>query len=170
MIRVRKHVVLLMGIFLLAIGEWGGNSTSGGSGSGKQIVSVATVQPDSHPISIGLRAMKDYIEQNLGDKYEVKIYYNSIMGDNTQALELLQIGTLNLVGNEGSNLESFDNMYKIFGMPYLFNDEASFRKCMNTESFANEIYKCTRSKGIEGVTWFPQWSKYLFCNTGLYTG
>ena len=81
MIRVRKHVVLLMGIFLLAIGGVGcSNSTSGGSGSGKQIVSVATVQPDSHPISIGLRAMKDYIEQNLGDKYEVKIYYNSIMG------------------------------------------------------------------------------------------
>lgn len=170
MIRVRKHIVLLMGIFLLAIGGTGcSNSTSGGSGSGKQIVSVATVQPDSHPISIGLMAMKDYIEQNLGDKYEVKIYYNSIMGDNTQALELLQMGTLNLVATSGSNLESFDNMYKIFGMPSLFNDEASFRKCMNTESFANEIYKCTRNKGIEGVTWFANGVNNIYSVTPIYT-
>lgn len=134
-----------------------------------RIVSIATVQPKNHPISIGLEAMGDYLSENLGDSYEVQVYYNGIMGGNTQALELLQLGTLDIVATSGSNLESFDNTYKIFGVPYLFKDEASFRKCMDDEEFINQIYNSTIDNGIQGVAWFANGVNNIYSTKPIYT-
>ncbi|MEY8337659.1 TRAP transporter substrate-binding protein DctP [Lachnospiraceae bacterium 62-35] len=151
---MRRMTAAILSI-ILAFGLAGCTSSSNTGALGqKKIVNIATVQPESHPISIGLRAFQGYIQEELGDKYEVKIYYNGIMGDNSQALELLQMGTLNLVATSGSNLESFDDTYKIFGLPYLFKDEESFRKCMMDKEFSDAIYQCTADKGIQGVAWF----------------
>lgn len=145
-------------------------ATSGnGSAAGKKIISIATVQPENHPISHGLRAMKEYVETELGDNCEVHIFYNGIMGDNSQALELLQMGTLNLVATSGSNLEAFSNTYKIFGIPYMFDNEQSFRACMNTPEFIEPVYNCTKEKGIQGVTWFANGVNNIYCTKPVYT-
>lgn len=120
----------------------------------KRILSVASVQPDSHPIVSGLNEFKRYIEDRLGDKYEVRVYTNGVIGGNSEALELLQMGSLDMVVTSGSNLEAFADEYKIFSVPYLFENEKSFRKIMDTDQFANTIYNSTTDKGLQGVTWF----------------
>lgn len=166
---MRKRTAVMLSI-LLALGLTGCASSSGTGVSGsKKIVNIATVQPESHPISIGLRAFQDYIQEELGNEYEVKIYYNGIMGDNSQALELLQMGTLNLVATSGSNLESFDDTYKIFGIPYLFQNEESFRKCMTDADFSHRIYDCTIDKGIQGVAWFANGVNNIYSTKPIRT-
>ncbi|NYF25630.1 TRAP transporter substrate-binding protein [Sporosarcina sp. JAI121] len=120
----------------------------------KRIISIATVQPEDHPITLGLNALQEYVEEELGDRLEIRIYKNGVIGGNSEALELLQMGSLDMVVTSGSNLEAFADEYKIFSLPYLFNDEASFRKVMGEEEFVNKIYNSTAAKGIQGVTWF----------------
>lgn len=134
----------------------------------QQIISVATVQPENHPISIGLEAFQKYIEERLGEHYEVKIYHNGVMGGNSQALELLQMGSLDLVATSGSNLESFNDTYKIFGLPYLFEDEEHFRNCMNDEQFSQTIYNSTVDKGIKGVTWFANGVNNIYSSKPIH--
>lgn len=141
----------------------------GASGSGKRIVSVATVQPLAHPVSVGLRSFRDFIAERMGDEFEVRIYYNGVMGGNSEALELLQMGTLNLVATSGSNLEAFNNIYKIFGLPYLFKDEESFRRCMNDPRFIDAVYDCTAEKGIEGVAWFANGVNNIYAFKPVHT-
>lgn len=170
---MKKLTAVIISVFL-AVGlagcstATGSNSASGNIGEKKRIVSIATVQPEDHPISIGLYALRDYINEQIGDQVEVKIYFNGIMGGNSQALELLQMGTLDLVATSGSNLESFDDTYKIFGLPYLFDNEASFRKCMNDEEFINAIYNCTADKGIQGVAWFANGVNNIYSSRPIY--
>lgn len=135
----------------------------------KKIVNIATVQPKNHPISVGLEGMKEYLNANLEDNFEVQVYYNGIMGGNTQALELLQLGTLDIVATSGSNLEAFDDVYKIFGIPYLFRDEENFRKCMNDEDFITPIYESTVDKGIKGVTWFANGVNNIYSTKPIHT-
>lgn len=170
-----KKVTSAILSFVFVLGLTGCASSSvpftqalGGKGQ-KKIISIATVQPEDHPISIGLHAFQDYIREELGEKYEVKIYFNGIMGDNSQALELLQMGTLDLVATSGSNLESFNDTYKIFGLPYLFKDEDSFRKCMNDEEFIRTIYDCTADKGIQGVAWFANGVNNIYSSKPIRT-
>ncbi|MCS0670123.1 TRAP transporter substrate-binding protein [Cytobacillus firmus] len=138
-------------VFLLA----GCSTASAGDGiAPKKIISIATVQPENHPVALGLKGFKEYIEEHLGDRYEVRIYHNGVIGGNSEALELLQMGSLDMVATSGSNLEAFANEYKIFGLPYLFNDEQSFREVMEDERFINQIYDSTLENGIQGVGWF----------------
>lgn len=164
-----KKLLMIMFSILIMFGLVG---CSGGVTSledSKRIVSIATVQPKNHPISIGLEAMGDYLREKLGDSYEVQVYYNGIMGGNTQALELLQLGTLDIVATSGSNLEAFDDTYKIFGVPYLFKDEESFRKCMDDEEFINPIYNSTIDNGIQGVAWFANGVNNIYSTKPIYT-
>lgn len=151
--KMKKMTSLMISIALVLVLIGCSASASEDIGK-KRIISIATVQPESHSISIALNAFKDFIEEELGDKFEIRIFFNSIMGGNTEAIELLQMGSLDMVATSGSNLEGFANEYKIFGFPYLFNDEASFRKVMNDEDFINEIYNSTADNGIQGVAWF----------------
>lgn len=165
-----KRVALMISVITLTLGLSGCNfATEESNAEIRKVINIATVQPEGHPISVGLRAFQDYIEENLGEKYEIKIYYNGIMGDNSQALELLQMGTLNFVATSGSNLESFDNTYKIFGLPYLFKDEESFRECMRDEDFSKTIYNCTKNKGIQGVCWFANGVNNIYSIKPIYT-
>ncbi len=166
---MKKTWVMVLGLFMILCLNGCSKTVSGQAESQKRIISVATVQPEGHPISFGLRAMKDYIMEQMGDSVEVKIYYNGIMGGNSEALELLQMGTLDLVATSGSNLESFDDSYKIFGLPYLFRDEESFRNCMNDEVFKNLIYNCTADKGIRGVAWFANGVNNIYASKPIYT-
>ena len=159
---MRKLTALLLSACLV-LGMSGCGETASAAVGGRRIISIATVQPENHPISCGLRAMRDYLSEELGEDVEVKIYYNGIMGDNSQAIELLQMGTLNLVATSGSNLEAFSSIYKIFGLPYLFRDEQSFRACMNTPDFVNAVYNCTTDKGIQGVAWFANGVNNIYC-------
>ena len=48
--------------------------------NGKRIVRVATMQSETHPEYLGLLKFKEYVEKELGDKYEVQIFPNEILG------------------------------------------------------------------------------------------
>lgn len=150
---MKKWISVMISIALLLM-LVGCTTAASGITSNKRIISIASVQPPSHSIVIALNAFKDFIEEKLGDRYEVRIYTNGVMGGNSEAIELLQLGSLDMVVTSGSNLEAFANEYKIFGLPYLFKDEASFRKVMNEEEFINKIYNSTVKNGIQGVAWF----------------
>lgn len=120
----------------------------------KKSITVATVHPEQHPIYQGLLEFQDYIHENLGDKYKVKIFSSGVIGDNPEVLELLQMESLDLAVVSGSNMEVFADEYKIFAIPYLFNDEKSFREVMNNDEFTKPIYESTADIGIKGTTWF----------------
>ena len=151
--KMNKVISVMISITLLLLIIGCSASASGEVGK-KRIISIATVQPENHSITIALNAFKDYIEKTLGDKFEIRIFTNSVMGGNSEALELLQMGSLDMVATSGSNLETFANEYKIFSLPYLFNNEESFRTVMNNKEFINKIYNSTADNGIQGVAWY----------------
>lgn len=132
------------------------------SSSGKKVVRIANGQPEDHPENVALYEFKDFIEEKLGDKYEVEIYPNELMGGSAQALELMQSGSLEMVIASASNLEAFAETYKIFGLPYLFDSLESYYKVMDNEEFIEKIYNSTIDSGIQGVSWFSAGTRSFY--------
>lgn len=166
-IRGFTAIILCMSLLLLV---GGCSSTANGKEVGKKrIISLATVQPENHPIALGLNAFKQYVEEEMGDRFEIRIFTNGVIGGNSEALELLQMGSLDLVVTSGSNLEAFADIYKIFSLPYLFKDEESFRKVMDDEEFTDVIYESTVEKGIQGVTWFANGVNNFYSSKKIVT-
>lgn len=62
-------------------------------------------------------------------------------------MELLQNGALDLTKGSASDLESFDNIYAIYNLPFLFNDQNHFNKVVFGEA-GKEIMDSTKEKGF----------------------
>lgn len=120
----------------------------------KIIIRIAHVQSASHPDHIALLEFKAYIEEHLGEKYEVQIFPNEILGTSQKAIELVQTGALDFAVASAANLETFANIYQIFSIPYLFDSEEHFFKTMQDEELMNGIFESTEQSGFQVVTWF----------------
>ena len=109
--------------------------------SGKRIIRVSHAQSETHPEHLGMLAFKEYVEEHLGDKYEVQIFPNEILGSAQKAIELTQTGAIDFVIAGTANLETFADVYEIFSMPYLFDSEEVYRSVMEDTDYMENIYK-----------------------------
>ena len=116
--------------------------------SGKRIIRVSHAQSETHPEHLGMLAFKEYVEEHLGDKYEVQIFPNEILGSAQKAIELTQTGAIDFVIAGTANLETFADVYEIFSMPYLFDSEEVYRSVMEDTDYMENIYKSTDEAGF----------------------
>lgn len=136
---------------------------------GKRIVRIAHSQSETHPDHIGLIAFEKYVEENLGDKYDVQIFPNELLGTSVKAIELTQTGAIDFVVCSTGNLETFDDIYSVFSIPYLFDSTEAYYKAMEDEKIRNEIYKSTRSSGFEAVTWLDAGTRNFYTTKDVKT-
>lgn len=109
---MKKLTALAFGI-AVAVSLTGCGSLTGG----KRIIRVSHAQSETHPEHLGLLAFKEYVEEKLGDKYEVQIFPNELLGSAQKAIELTQTGAIDFVVAGTANLETFADVYEIFSMP-----------------------------------------------------
>ena len=89
-----------------------GCGSTDGSATKKRIIRVALSQSEEHPEYKGLVKFKDYIESELGDKYEVQLFPNELLGGQTKAIELTQTGAIDFTVAGTPNLEIFADVYE----------------------------------------------------------
>lgn len=122
--------------------------------SGKRIIRISHGQSETHPEHLGLVAFKEYVEERLGDKYEVQIFPNEILGSAQKAIELTQTGAIDFVVAGTANLETFADIYEIFSMPYLFDSEEVYKSVMEDKDVMEQVYGSTDEAGFRVVTWY----------------
>ena len=135
----------------------------------KRIIRIAHSQAETHPEHIGLLKFKEYVEEKLGDKYEVQIYPNELLGSQTKAIELTQTGAIDFVLVGTPNLENFAKVYEIFSMPYLFTSEEAYHAAMNDESYMKKIYESTDDTGLRVVTWYNVGTRNFYAKKAIKT-
>lgn len=90
---IMKKAVFLAAAGMTALALSGCSAGSGG----KRIVRISHAQSETHPEHLGLLAFKEYVEERLGDKYEVQIFPNELLGSAQKAIELTQTGAIDFV-------------------------------------------------------------------------
>ena len=84
---IMKRCAVLMLCMVMTVGLFGCNLSVN---NGKRIVRIAIAQSETHPEYLGLVAFKEYVEERLGDKYEVQIFPNELLGSIQKTIELTQ--------------------------------------------------------------------------------
>lgn len=148
-----------------------GCSSNGGTAftGGKRIIRISHAQSETHPEHIGLLAFKEYIEENLGDKYEVEIYPNELLGAAQKAIELTQTGAIDFVVAGTANLETFADVYEVFSMPYLFTSEEAYHATMEDTDYMEQIYASTDDAGFRVLTWYNAGTRNVYATTPIET-
>ncbi|MDO4453777.1 MAG: TRAP transporter substrate-binding protein [Eubacteriales bacterium] len=152
---------LILGCCVLA----GGCSFS----NGKRIVRIAHGQSETHPEHLGLLKFEQYVEEHLGDQYDVQIYPNELLGSSQKAIELAQTGAIDFVVSAAANLENFSDIYEIFSMPYLFHSEEIYRNIMSDTQYMEQIYQAADEAGFRVLTWYNAGTRSFYAKKPIYT-
>lgn len=166
--RIKKIISTVLCAGLVA-GLAGGCSGTGDINGGKRIIRVALSQSETHPEYTGMEKFKEVIEEKLGDKYEVQIYPNELLGGQTKAIELTQTGAIDFVVAGTPNLEIFADVYEVFSMPYLFTSEEAYFASMNDTDYMEKVYESTDDTGLRVMTWFNVGSRNFYAKKPINT-
>ena len=101
----------------------------------------------SHVVHRAFEALAKDVKTLSDGTMTIRIYPSSQMGNARETMELLQNGALDMTKGSASDLESFDNIYAIYNLPFLFRDQAHF----NTVVFGDigkEIMASTKERGF----------------------
>ena len=113
---------------------------SGAIAAEKVTLKLAHNLDRSHVVHQAFEEMAKEVQQLSNGNMRVRIYPSSQMGSARETLELLQNGALDMTKGSASDLESFDNTYAIYNLPYLFKDQAHFNRVVFGEvGLAGEI-------------------------------
>ena len=166
--RIKRIISTVLCAGLVA-GLTGGCSGTGSINGGKKIIRVALSQSETHPEYTGMEKFKEVIEEKLGDKYEVQIYPNELLGGQTKAIELTQTGAIDFVVVGTPNLEIFADVYEVFSMPYLFTSEEAYFAAMNDTDYMEKVYESTDETGLRVMTWFNVGSRNFYAKKPINT-
>lgn len=155
--------------FLLILTVFVGVGISGCGQDSRRIIRISHGQAETHPQHLGLQAFEEHVESKLGDKYDVQIFPNELLGSSVKALELVQTGAIDFAVASTGNVETFDNVYQIFSMPYLFNGVEHYYEVMENKDLISGIYKSTAEAGFEAVTWYDAGTRNFYATTPINT-
>ncbi|WP_330985483.1 MULTISPECIES: TRAP transporter substrate-binding protein [Enterobacterales] len=101
----------------------------------------------SHVVHQTFEHLAKEVKELSDGKMTIRIYPSSQMGSARETMELLQNGALDMTKGSASDLESFDNIYAIYNLPYLFKDQDHFNKVV-FGSVGKEIMDSSKDKGF----------------------
>lgn len=133
-----------------------------GKGESKRIIRISHNQAQDHPTNIGLLAFEEFIESKLGDKYDVQVFPNELLGSQVNTVELTQTGAIDFAVASNAILESFDNIYQIFNLPYLFDSPEHYHAVMDNAELIKPIFTSTEKSGFEAVTWLDAGTRNFY--------
>lgn len=166
MIKNKRRMLLLL--CLAAIALFG--MTGCGSSDGKRIVRIGHNQSTNHPSHIALTAFADYINEELGDKYEVQVYPSELLGSQTDMVQLTQTGAIDFCIASNAILETFSKNYEIFNLPFLFASEDAYHNAMDDPAVTSPIFDSTIGAGFTAVTWLDAGTRNFYTiDTPIYT-
>lgn len=153
---LRASALALAGAVLLLSG------CGGAAAEERQIIRIGHNQSTSHPTHIALAAFEEFIEENLGDRYDVEIYPSELLGSQDEMVQLTQTGAITFCVASNALLESFSSGYSIFNLPYLFASAEAYHAAMEDEDIVGPIFQGTKQAGFEAVTWLDAGTRNFY--------
>ena len=137
----------------------GCGSTAAGE---RQIIRIGHNQSTNHPTHIALTAFEDFVEEKLGDTYNIEVFPSELLGSQNEMVQLTQTGAIHFCVASNSLLETFSKDYSIFNLPYLFASSEAYHAAMDDESITEPIFESTKQAGFEAVTWIDAGTRNFY--------
>lgn len=115
----------------------------------------------SHPVHRAMVFMAERVAETSDGRMRVDIYPSEQLGTERQGLELLQIGSLDMTKVSSSVMESFSPLYKVFGLPYVFEDDAHRFTVLEGE-IGRRILLSSESAWLRGITYYDAGSRSFY--------
>lgn len=117
----------------------------------------------SHPVHKAMEFMAQRVAERSDSTLRIKIYPSEQLGTERQCLEMLQIGSLDMVKVSAAVMQGFVPAYKALSMPYIYESEAHRFRVMEGE-IGREILRMGTEKRLRGLTFYDAGSRSFYTN------
>ncbi len=172
---MKKWIVFMMAV-ILVIGMVGmtscskkqevqsASSTDGIASDGKKInIKIAHVSQAGVPIDVASNRIGEILSERTGGRITVKVFPASALGNNTELLEQLQAGTLEMAISSVAFLGSFTETTKLLDLPYLFKSNEAAVEILDG-AVGQAMFKDLEKAGFKGLAWLATGWRHLTAN------
>jgi len=122
---------------------------------------LANALSADHPTSIALQQFADEVKEKTKGEVQIRLFLNGVLGSESETLEQLKNGALDMTRASAGNLENFSPVFKVFTLPYIFKSEDQFYDVM-TGPVAEKVYQSTSDDGFVGLTFFDSGARSFY--------
>jgi tripartite ATP-independent transporter DctP family solute receptor len=129
---------------------------------------IHTVGSETHASSMSLREFERYVEEKTGGDIAVSLHVNASLGGDRQAIEAMQLGTLEggVVG--GSIVALFEPKFNVFEFPFLFNDHDAAIRSLDGQC-GKILDREMQKRGVRIIGWGVNGFRHISNNRGPIT-
>ena len=113
-------------------------------------IKLAVVTKPGSAQNIVAEKFKELIEQRSSDKINVKVYHSASLGNETEILQQIQMGTVEMGIITGGPFDTFDPIVRVVNYPFLFKNNAQADEILDGP-LGMEILKSLETKGFKGL-------------------
>ncbi|MDH6358601.1 TRAP transporter substrate-binding protein [Parabacteroides sp. PF5-9] len=128
-----------------------------------KVLKLAHGLPPSHSVHLGLIYLNEQLEELSHGKMKLDIYASGQLGSESQCIELLQIGSLDMTKVSSASLEGFVDPFKVFGIPYIFKSRTHYFSVIDG-SIGQQILTTTEPYWFRGLTYFDSGARSFYTN------
>lgn len=152
-----KTLWLLPAIFFLVFMS----GCSERSDEGPRTIILAHAMHLTHPVSVAMEYMAEYVDEFSDGQLRIKIYPTGQLGGERELLELIQIGTIGMTKVSAGALENIVPEMRVFSLPYLFRDSEHADNVLWGE-VGEELLATGDKYRLKGIAYYDAGSRSLY--------
>ena len=126
-----------------------------------RVLKLAHGLDENHPVHHGMEHMAERVAELSGGRLAIQIFPNEQLGNETECIEQLQRGALAMTKVSVAPLESFTPKLSVFGMPFLFRDDAHHWKVLEGP-IGRELLLASEENGVRGLCYYDAGSRSFY--------
>ena len=129
-------------------------------------IKVAYVVPETQSTHIAAKEVfKKYVEAQSKGKIQVELYPNGQLGGDRQAIEAVQLGTIQMTIPAVAVLSGFEPRFQVFDLPFLFKDKQAAYKALDGD-LGNALNAALLPLGLRNLAYAENGFRNITNNRG----
>ncbi|MEZ8823336.1 DctP family TRAP transporter solute-binding subunit [Vibrio amylolyticus] len=121
---------------------------------------------DKHPKGIAASLLEERVNTEMNGKACMQVFPNSTLYDDNKVLEAMLNGDVQLAAPSLSKFEKFTKKFRIFDLPFLFEDVEAVDRFQNSES-GDKLKNAMQRRGLQGLAFWHNGMKQMSANKPL---
>jgi C4-dicarboxylate-binding protein DctP len=121
---------------------------------------------DKHPKGIAAALLEKRVNEQMNGKACMQVFPNSTLYDDKKVLEAMLSGDVQLAAPSLSKFEKFTKKFRIFDLPFVFEDVAAVDRFQNSED-GEKLLNSMKRRGLKGLAFWHNGMKQMSANRPL---
>jgi tripartite ATP-independent transporter DctP family solute receptor len=158
-----KIIVLSMVLTILLLGCGTLESDEDGSMGDEPLeLSIGHNMNESHTVHLAMMSFVEKVETQTDGQVQFNVFPNGQLGSETEMLEQLQAGVLDMVKVASPGMANYYDAYHAFGLPFLFNDQEHFYRVMDSPEMGEFFRSTADEEGFVTLTYYTSGQRSFY--------